>query len=92
MLTKLYISSYMAISGVLNEGTLGGKLKTLQNSAVTELNGLVLFVLIMTIAAALILIACQKRKLAYTVIIGGIIFAVGAKYLESIAKFLKDAV
>ncbi len=91
MLTKLYESSYMGIT-VLNEGTLGGKLKTLQSTVTSELDGLIMFVLIMSIAAALILIACQKRKLAYTVIIGGIIFAIGAKYITSIAEFLKGAV
>lgn len=91
-MTKLYVKSYLALSGTLNEGTLGGKLKPLQNTVVNELDGLILFVLVMCIGVALVLIACQKRKMAITVILGGIAFALGAKYLTSIAEFLKNAV
>ncbi len=89
MLTKLFVLLDEEVSG---GGTLGNKLKPLQDSVVLELNGLILFVLIITIAATAILMACQKRKLAYTVLVGGIVFALCAKYLKPLAEFLKGAI
>lgn len=83
---------YLGLSYVLNEGTLGGKMKGLQNTAVNEVEGLILPVLVLSIVAAAVMMALQKRKMALAVLGTGIMFAFLAKYATAIANLIKAGI
>lgn len=92
MLTKLYVRGSMELSDIVVGATLGDKLKNLQSSAISEADGVVVFAIIMCLIIAGFCALFQKRKLAYMVIVGGVIFAVLVKYAKSIAEWFKGAI
>ncbi len=89
MLKKYY---YLGLAHVLNEGTLGGKMKGLQDTAVSEVDGLILPVLVLSIVAAAVAMALQKRKLAMGILGTGVVFAFLAKYAKPIAELIKSGI